>query len=74
MINFDRYDVTNKKWITVQASVEEDDIRNTCQKKSIQALVEHKINTNKLVQQIKDVKQDINNNDQLCLTEIKGMV
>ncbi len=74
LIDFDHYDVNKKSWTIIQASVDDEDIRNTCQKKSIQSLIEHKTTINDINIQLKEIKQNINNNDKLCLNEVKGMI
>lgn len=73
-VKFDSYDANNKVWSTIEGEIDINDIENTCKKKTIQALIEHKLNMYKIDQELNSVKKEINNNDINCLNTVKSML
>ena len=57
-VELDFYDLKNQKWIKLNGVIEPDDIRKTCKKKTIQALIEHKLDNQKIDNDLNDSKDD----------------
>ncbi len=73
-VDFDQFDPVKKIWSKVKGEINESDIRKICAKKSIQSLIEHKLDINKINNELKSKQKSINDNDNECFTKIKGMV
>ena len=63
-----------KEWRTYQRAIQEKDIRDVCQRKTIRALLEIQIDLNSIGNEITQMKHSINNNDQECFKILKGLL
>jgi hypothetical protein len=63
-----------KEWRAYPRAIQEKDVREVCSKKTIRALLEVQLDLNKVMNDIKDMKNSVDNNDQECLNELKGLI
>ncbi len=70
IIVLELYDIKNKTWVKTNCEITNKDIEQVCKKKSIQSLIEHKLDGNKINQEIQLIKNDIINNDKICYNKL----
>ena len=73
-VDTDVYFPEKKEWRVYPRAIQEKDIREVCQKKTIRALLEVQIDLGSIQNEIQQMKNSIDNNDQECLTTLKGLL
>ena len=69
VINVETYNAG--AFIAFPHTVTEKDIERIAGKKSIRSLIEHSLDLNAILNEIKEIKSSVTNNDKLCYDELK---
>lgn len=73
-VTCEKFDFSTKKWSEDKRSINEKNVRDVCSRKSIKQLIEVAIDFNKIITEIKTVKQSIVDNDKECIKTVKGLI
>ena len=73
-VDTDVYFPEKKEWRVYPRAIQEKDIREVCQRKTIRALLEVQIDLNAINIDIQNMKKSIDNNDLECLNTLKGLL
>ncbi len=73
-VSIDVYWPEKKEWRTYPRAIQEKDIREVCQKKTIRALLEVQLDLGAIQTEIQTMKHNIDHNDSECLKTLKGLV
>ena len=72
LINLEK--IENDSFVTYKKQITEDDIKDTCNKRSITKLIQVKIDLNQIKQDILDAKKSIDDINEDCLKKVESLI